>query len=111
MTTCTGGLFADYQDSRKCNINCSRSPTLLYGNKNTWKCVKSIDCPAGHFADNLTLTCVSLCTGTLPFGDLISLQCVSDCPDNYYGDWALNKCVQFCSNATIRYADNITGNC
>lgn len=111
VTACTGNRFADFQDSRKCNVNCSRTPIALYGNKNTWKCVIPVNCPANHYADNLTLTCVNPCTGALPFGDPLSRQCVSDCPDGYYGDWALNLCVQNCSNATIRYADNITGNC
>lgn len=69
------------------------------------------NCPTGYFADNLTLTCVNPCAGSLPFGDPISRQCVSDCPDNYYGDWVLHLCVQFCDNATRYYADNITGNC
>jgi hypothetical protein len=111
VSPCTGGRFGDYQDSRKCNINCSRSPLALFGNKATSKCVIPASCPTGFYADNLTLTCITPCTGTLPFGDSISRQCVLDCPDNYYGDWTLNQCVQFCSNATIKYADNITGNC
>ena len=111
MNPCTGQRFADFQDNRKCNVNCSRTPIALFGNRNTWKCVIPADCPTGQFADNLTLQCISPCTGSLPFGDPISRQCVLDCPDNYYGDWALNLCVQNCSNATVRYADNITGNC
>lgn len=110
-TACTGGRFADYQDSRKCNVACSRTPLALFGNPSTFKCVLPSGCPNNYYANNNTLTCVNPCSGTLPFGDVISRQCVSNCPDNYYGDSALNLCVLNCNFNTLHYADNITGNC
>ena len=45
-----------------------------------------VNCPTGYFADNLTIDCIQPCGGSLPFGDPNTRQCVSDCPDNYYGD-------------------------
>ena len=51
------------------------------------------------------------CSGTYPFGDTISRQCVVDCPDGYYGDYNTNLCVSICDFSTYHYADNQTGNC
>lgn len=67
------------------------------------------DCPNNYYADNNTLLCISPCTGTLPYADTISRQCVLNCPDDYYGDISLNKCVATCNSSA--YADNATGNC
>ena len=104
-------MFGDWQNSRKCAVNCSRTPLALFGNPNTHECVIPLKCPNTWFADNQTLQCIPQCNGNLPFGDPISLQCVSDCPDNYYGDPVKHLCVQFCNLTTGYYADNYTGNC
>lgn len=110
---CILNRFADPQANRTCVSSCSRFPLALYGVTTTARrvCVTAANCPPGLFASNITLTCLSPCTGALPFGDPVSNQCVSDCPDGYYGDTNSNLCVQICNIAGFYYADNITGNC
>lgn len=89
-------------------------PLALFGAVDTSSnqiCVQAKNCPTNYYGNNNTLTCVNPCSGTLPFGDPISKQCVFDCPDGYWGDPANNLCVQTCNFATFHYADNRTGNC
>jgi hypothetical protein len=86
LDQCTGGLFGDWQDKRTCKVNCSRLPLALFGNSVSFECVLPSGCPTNFYGDNQTLKCINPCGGSLPFGDPISRQCVSNCPDNYYGD-------------------------
>ena len=82
--TCTNGTFADYQANRSCVARCSISPKALYGTS-AFRCVQAALCGPGLFGDNSTQLCSS-CTGSLPYGDPIIRQCVTNCSLTYYGD-------------------------
>ena len=109
VSACAGGRYADWQDNRKCVVSCSRTPLALFGHQSNHKCVLPKDCPNEYYADNNSLLCIKPCTGSLPYADNFSRQCVLDCPDDTYGDDDLNMCLYNCSGS--KYADNSTGNC
>lgn len=108
--TCVNGTFADWQANRTCVVSCSTQPIPLYGTSN-YRCVNASQCyNLTLFGNNNTRLC-SLCSGTLPFGDPISYQCVKNCQLTYYGDYTLNLCVLTCNFTNLYYADNYTGTC
>jgi hypothetical protein len=88
-------MFADYQANRTCLAKCTSSPVALYGT-GTYRCVEAKLCGTGLFGNNNTQLC-SACSGTLPFGDPITFQCVYNCSLTYYGNTHTNLCVQTCN--------------
>jgi hypothetical protein len=110
--TCTGGTYADWQANRTCAATCSSAPISLYGST-AYRCVTAGQCWSmfGTFGHNSTRQCSS-CSGSLPFGDLISHQCVYNCSLTYYGDLVTHLCVLACDFASRKeYADNATLQC
>ena len=110
--TCTGGKFADWQANRTCVTTCSSEPISLYGST-SFECLTAEECWGNYtiFASNTTRTCAS-CSGTLPFGDPLTRQCVFNCSLTYYGDSNSNLCVLACDFSTnVEYADNATMQC
>lgn len=97
------------QDNRKCNARCSSTILSYYGYSG--RCYLAKDCPPDWFGDNSTQLC-SQCTGTTyPFGDNVTKQCVSLCPNNSYGDYNLHLCVLNCNFTDLYYADRFNNIC
>lgn len=72
-------------------------------------CVIPMDCPADHYADNITVTCVSKCSGS--FAYVAIKMCVNVCPVissvMYYADPVTRICATTCThNATIQLHEN-----
>lgn len=77
-------------------------PNGYYGNPSSLSCVIPTGCPNNTYADNVTVTCVSVCSGS--FADPTTQTCVYKCPivntTVYYADPNSRMCATTCSNST-----------
>lgn len=87
----------------------TQCPDGYYGNPNSLECVLPSGCPSDMYADNVTVTCVSVCQGS--FADSSTYSCVMKCPiigsNLTYADPVSRMCVTSCTfNSSIQLIKN-----
>lgn len=103
------GLYADNTTNRCVTATGCATLPYLYADNLTWTCVSN--CTGPQFADNRTQACVPVCPSIWDsFGDLLTFKCVNLCPIGYYADkFAGRTCQLTCYNNY--FADNFTSSC
>lgn len=112
VQTCPNGTFFN-SDTYQCLSSCPTQTSLgyrLYGDTSSseGKCVNSTDCPNNTYADDKLGLCVSACTQNQW---IYGKNCVSQCPDGYYGNPNTLKCVVPSDCPSNYFADNETVAC
>ena len=112
------------------NNNCiPYCPNTFFSDNSTRECVTTCNATVGYLAYTPLRKCVLVCpnntysysgscvtacpNSTAPFFyiDYTTTSCVSDCPDAYFKDDFLGKCVQISSCSNGYYSDSTTRSC
>lgn len=104
---CPTGAFYD-ENSESCVERCPveyEAGANYYGNSvpTIPKCVVAADCPYSYFADDVVGLCVQTCSEDQWKYDK---NCITHCPDQYYGNYDTGFCVLPADCPTDHYANN-----
>lgn len=112
VQTCPNATFFN-PDTYQCLQKCPTQTSIgynLYGDTSATeaKCVNDTDCPNNTYADDKLGLCVSACTqGQWIYGK----NCMTQCPDGFYGNPDSLVCVQPLDCPADYFADNETVTC